>query len=102
MAEAAFADPVTRERFEEMVRRTEETEPVPDDFSWISPVLRLQRGDRVRFRDASDHWHEGRALGAARWGHSMAVIPVIHWLGRDALVERARAALSASGEEGTR
>lgn len=36
MAEAVFADPALRERFERMAKEAEEREPVPDDFAWLS------------------------------------------------------------------
>ncbi len=35
MAEAVFADPALREKFEQMARDTEKREPVPDDFAWL-------------------------------------------------------------------
>jgi hypothetical protein len=36
-AEAAFAKPELRARFEKMVRDTAEREPVRDDFAWLAP-----------------------------------------------------------------
>ena len=36
MADAVFADPELRERFEMMAKQTATREPVPDDFSWLS------------------------------------------------------------------
>ena len=36
LAEAVFADPDLRARFEVMVKETANRDPVPDDFSWLS------------------------------------------------------------------
>lgn len=38
MADAVFADPTLRARFELMAKETANREPVPDDFAWLSPV----------------------------------------------------------------
>lgn len=35
MAEAVFADPELRERFEIMAKGSNEREPVRDDFAWL-------------------------------------------------------------------
>ncbi len=35
MAEAVFADPILREKFERMIREMAERDPVPDDFEWL-------------------------------------------------------------------
>jgi hypothetical protein len=35
LAQAVFADPALREKFEQMARDTAKREPVPDDFAWL-------------------------------------------------------------------
>jgi hypothetical protein len=36
LAEAVFANPELRERFEMMANETATREPIPDDFTWLS------------------------------------------------------------------
>lgn len=45
--------------------------PVGASLAHIHPA---RTGDRVRFRDAFDRWHEGHAVSGAQWGHDFAVI----------------------------
>lgn len=39
LAEAVFANPELRERFEAMARETSTRQPVADDFDWLSPEV---------------------------------------------------------------
>lgn len=36
-AEAVFADPAVRSRFDRAIENTGNREPVPDDFGWLAP-----------------------------------------------------------------
>lgn len=44
LAEAVFADPALKERFEAMVEDTNSRELARDDFSWIPPEVRNAKG----------------------------------------------------------
>lgn len=50
LAEAAFADPETRERFKIMIKDTSARDLTRDDFSWLSSEARPQRQEFSRFR----------------------------------------------------
>lgn len=47
-AEAVFADPGLRERFETMAKETASRPPVPDDFAWLSQDPKSEEFSRIK------------------------------------------------------
>jgi hypothetical protein len=50
MAEAVFADPELRDRFERMAKDIANREPVRDDFAWLSRDHQSEVSEFSRFR----------------------------------------------------
>lgn len=48
LAEAVFANPELRERFERMAKETATRTPVPDDFAWLSKDAEPQEFSRFK------------------------------------------------------